>query len=184
MLDLFLMFAKIGITAFGGGSIIISLIQKEFVETGIINMTDFIRLLSLSQATPGPIAGSAATYIGYRMYGLEGALISNIGVTLPSFLIVLIFARILQHIHDNECVGHVLEVLRPINVALIISVFIFLFNTAIINIAQIKTINDLAASFNIGSIAIFLTALFSMTKLKLNPIYVVIISGTMGAIML
>lgn len=120
MLNLFMIFFKIGLTAFGGGSVIISLIRKEFVDTGLISVSKFVKVLALSQATPGPIAGSVATYIGYQLYGLVGIIVANIAIVLPSFLIVILFSTLINKIKNGQFIDNIFKVLRPITLALII----------------------------------------------------------------
>lgn len=184
MINTFLLLFKIGAIAFGGGAVILSLIQKEFVEGGIISASEFIRMLALSQATPGPIAGSAATYIGYKLYGVAGIILCNLAIALPSFLIVIIFSKMLQKHKESKVAGEMLKLLRPIMIALILSVIIFLAKMSIYNNSNISVLSDLYTKINPYGALIFLIAFITDMKYKINPIYIIIISGFLGAVIL
>ena len=64
-LKLFLLFFKIGITTFGGGYAMISLIEEEFVSKyKYITQPEMLEMVAIAESTPGPIAINAATYVG------------------------------------------------------------------------------------------------------------------------
>nr|MBP7199576.1 chromate transporter [Mesotoga sp.] len=79
-LELFWAFFQIGFLAFGGGYGALSLIQDQIVNVNKwLELPEFLDLISISQMTPGPIAINSATFIGYRIAGLGGSIISTIG---------------------------------------------------------------------------------------------------------
>jgi len=86
-LDLLLM--KLGILAFGGGFTLIPLIQEEVVgRLGWLSTREFIDGIALGQVTPGPIM-ITATFVGYRIAGVLGAIASTLAVFFPSFLVLV-----------------------------------------------------------------------------------------------
>ncbi len=99
---LFFSFFKIGICTFGGGYAMIPLIQKEAGEKrGWITDGDMLEILAVAESTPGPIAINSATFIGERVAGFWGAFCATLGVSLPSFLILLLLSHVLalyQHL--------------------------------------------------------------------------------------
>lgn len=87
---MFNVFFKIGLFTIGGGLAMIPLIRDEFVERqGWIDDKDITDVLAIAQSLPGVIAVNSATFLGYRLAGIMGALVCTIGVVLPSFLIIL-----------------------------------------------------------------------------------------------
>ncbi|HAQ57330.1 MAG TPA: chromate transporter [Acholeplasmatales bacterium] len=87
--DLFLTFMKIGAFTFGGGYAMIPIMQREVVDVKHwVTDEDIVKLLVISESTPGVIAVNAATYIGYHIGGFWGALSATLGVVLPSFAII------------------------------------------------------------------------------------------------
>lgn len=96
MLDLFLVFIKIGCFAFGGGYAVIPLISKYVVEENAwISTKEFIDLISISQMTPGPIAINSATFVGQKVMGILGSITATTGFVLPQFILMMIFGYFL-----------------------------------------------------------------------------------------
>jgi chromate transporter len=87
-----LIFMKVDLLAFGGGFTTIPLIQREVVDRfGWVSTREFIDGIALGQVTPGPIV-ITATFVGYKVGGLLGALLGTIAVFFPSFLVVTTLA--------------------------------------------------------------------------------------------
>ena len=87
---LFLTFLKIGSTAFGGFMALISVVQNYAVERRkLLKAGDMLDGISLATILPGPIAVNVVAYVGYRVRGGMGALVSAVGVILPSFLLLV-----------------------------------------------------------------------------------------------
>lgn len=96
MLNLFLIFFKIGCFAFGGGYAVIPLISKYVVEENAwISTREFIDLISISQMTPGPIAINSATFVGQSVNGIIGSLVATTGFVLPQFILMMILGYFL-----------------------------------------------------------------------------------------
>ncbi|HHT25106.1 MAG TPA: chromate transporter [Clostridiaceae bacterium] len=89
LLNLFLTFFKIGLFTFGGGYAMIPIIEQTCVEKNRwITHDEMMNLTVIAESTPGPIAINCATYVGYKQKGFTGALISTLGMILPSFIII------------------------------------------------------------------------------------------------
>ena len=96
MLNLFLIFFKIGCFAFGGGYAVIPLISKYVVEENAwISTREFIDLISISQMTPGPIAINSATFVGQSVSGIIGSIVATAGLVLPQFVLMMILGYFL-----------------------------------------------------------------------------------------
>ena len=90
LIDLFLTFAKIGLFTFGGGYAMISLIENNCVERKKwISHDEMMNITVIAESTPGPIAINAATFVGFKQAGLLGAIVTTLGIVMPSFLIIL-----------------------------------------------------------------------------------------------
>jgi len=98
LMSLFLTFAKIGLFTFGGGYAMISTIENTCVEKKKwISHDEMINITVVAESTPGPIAINCATFVGYRQKGFVGAVVSTIGMVLPSFVIILLIAKLLDN---------------------------------------------------------------------------------------
>ena len=122
LFDIFWSFLKIGAFTFGGGYAMIPLIQHEVIHNrGWLAERDFIDLLTLAQAAPGPIALNTAVFVGYRRCGYVGSLAAVLGVVVPSFVIILIVAMFFANMRHNAWVDAAFKGMRPAVVALIVA---------------------------------------------------------------
>ena len=105
--DLFLTFARIGLFTFGGGYAMISLIEDTCVEKKQwITHDEMMNVTVAAESTPGPIAINCATFVGYRQKGLAGAAAATIGMVLPSFCILFLISRFLDHFLEISWIAH------------------------------------------------------------------------------
>lgn len=104
---MFKVFFKIGLFTIGGGLAMIPVIRNEFVEKQHwISDEDITDVLAISQSMPGVIAINASTFLGYRLGGIRGALVSTLGVVLPSFIIILLIAALFtDEVGNNKYVN-------------------------------------------------------------------------------
>lgn len=90
---LFCTFFKIGLFTFGGGFAMIPLIERDVVEKEKwMECDEFVDMIAVTQCSPGPVAVNSAVFVGYKLAGIPGSVATLLGVTLPSFLIILILA--------------------------------------------------------------------------------------------
>ncbi len=108
ILDLFLAFFKIGLFSFGGGYAMLPFIQEQTIEVhGWLTTAEFLDILGIAQVTPGPISVNTATFVGYRLAGIPGALISTFAVILPSFIIVMIISFFFKKFQTSKFIQDV-----------------------------------------------------------------------------
>lgn len=96
--NLFLTFSKIGLFTFGGGYAMISMIEDACVERKKwITHDDMMNITVVAESTPGPIAINCATFVGYKQKGFAGAVTATVGMVLPSFVVILLIAKLLDN---------------------------------------------------------------------------------------
>jgi len=89
---------RIDVLAFGGGFAAIPLMHDEFVKSrGLMSATTLLDGIAFGQVTPGPVIVTA-TFIGYQVLGLLGAIVATLGVFFPSFTLVITFAPWFKHL--------------------------------------------------------------------------------------
>ena len=121
LLSLFWQFAKIGLFTFGGGLAMLSLIERACVEKKAwITHDEMLEMTVLAEATPGPSAVNAATYVGYKKKCFFGAVCATLGVVLPSFLVILVIALFFDRFLEIEWVRHAFRGIK-VAVALLIT---------------------------------------------------------------
>ena len=167
LLEIFAVFFKIGLFTIGGGYAMLPIIQKEVVETkGWMDDEEFLDALSLTNSLPGPLAINAATFVGYRVCKVKGALAAVLGAASPSVIIILAVAMVFSHLTEYPVVQHIFNGIRPAVVALILYAVIKLAKSAKIK----EYFNWLIALAALGAIAV----------LGLHPIVVVIAAALYG----
>ena len=118
--SLFTTFFHIGLFTIGGGYAMIPLIEAKVVdEKQWITREDLLDLMAVAQSCPGIFAVNIAIFIGYKLRGIPGALMSTLGCIMPSFLIILAIALFFRQFQDNVWVARAFRGIRPCVVALI-----------------------------------------------------------------
>jgi chromate transporter len=134
LFQIFWTFFKIGPVTFGGGFAMIPLIEKEVVEKRKwLKSEDVTDVFALSQSVPGGVAINSATFIGQRIGGIKGAIAAMIGVSLPTFLIVLTLGISYFFIQDHPKVEAAFLSIRASIVAIIAYAAIKIAKTAIVD---------------------------------------------------
>ena len=121
LLMLSTIFLRIGSITFGGGFVMIPLIEAEVVDSHHwLTHQEFVDATALGQITPGPVL-ITATFIGYRVAGTLGALVATISIFLPSFLMTVIAGSSLARFHTNKIVQSFLRGVTPAVVGLLVA---------------------------------------------------------------
>ena len=169
LLQLFLIFARIGGFTFGGGYAMLPMLQKELVENkGWTTNEELMDYYAIGQCTPGIIAVNVATFVGYKTKGIIGGIFATLGVITPSLIIVGIIAAFISGFQDYEVVQWAFSGIRAAVVALILS--------AMWKIAK-KSIVDIFA------FVIFLLVAVLSYCTDLSPAVFVIVAGVCGLIL-
>jgi chromate transporter len=141
-------FLKIGGTLFGGGYVLISLVQSEFVDGyGWLTQPQLLDVISIGQFTPGPIL-STATFIGYIIAGIPGATVATIAIFLPSFILVAATNPLIPHLRKSKWLAAFLDAVNVSALALMVVVTIQL---AFVTIGIPPQLDWIAGSIAIGS---------------------------------
>ena len=168
LIKIFLAFLKIGAFSFGGGYAMLPLIEREIVNNhNWITFKEFIDIIGISQMTPGPIAINSATFVGYKISGILGAISGTVGVITVSFILVSIAHHYISKFKESYIMKAALAGMRPALIGLIISVFLSLGRESYKDIKSII-------------IGIIIMALLFTNKL--HPILIIVISGVLGVI--
>lgn len=163
--DLFLTFAKIGLFTFGGGYAMISVMQEECVNRKKwVSDEELMNVTVMAESTPGPIAINCATYVGYRQSGMIGAVVSTLGLIIPSFCIILLLSAFLS---DFLKIKIVADAFRGIKIAVGI-----LMVDAAIKMLRKKTFKPLQRMLVAGSFLIMLTS--GITAVRISSIAVML----------
>ena len=105
-------FLATGATTFGGGYVMVPVLERQLVQAGWIGAREFVDAVALGQVTPGPVV-ITATFVGYRVAGLAGAVFGTAAVFAPGFLLALILASSMDRVREHPAVRAFLAGLQP-----------------------------------------------------------------------
>ncbi len=155
---------------FGGGYVIVPLMQKKFViQYGWIDEKEMLDLVAVAQSAPGPIAVNASIMIGYRLGGVLGALVSMLGTVLPPFVIISIISFFYQAFRDNYIVATVMKGMQAGVAAVIVDAVVKM----AINVGKEKSV--LSYCIMIGS---FIVSYF----FEVNVVFVILACALVGIV--
>ena len=162
-------FIKLGFFSFGGGYVMIPLIQREIIENkGWLELEEFLDIMAIAEMTPGPLSINFATFVGYKLDGVSGSILATLGVVLPSLLLVLIIAFFLNKYMEKDNIKFFFKGIRPAVLGLILSAAIFI---------GYRTIEDI-----FGIFIAFVICLLLLYK-RWHPLFLILLSALGGIIL-
>lgn len=165
---IFVSFFKIGLFTFGGGYAMIPMFRRELIEKHkYISEDELIDYYSIGQCTPGIIAVNVATFTGYKVKGALGGALATFAIVLPSLVIIMALAGILNAVSDNQIVKHAFAGIR-------IGVTVLIFNE-VINIIKKSVKNRFHVFILVG-------ALVLLFCFKISSIVAIILASVCGGI--
>ncbi len=175
LLDLFLIFAKIGGFTFGGGYAMLPMLQREVVENRHwATEEELMDYYAIGQCTPGIIAVNTATFIGYKVKGVIGGIIATLGVVAPSIVIITVIALLLRNFAQFEAVQHIFNGIRVCVCVLILDAVIKLGKKSIVDSATLILFLIVVAVSLFTPVPTYMLVIFAgfagvvITSLKLN----------------
>ena len=176
-LNVFWMFFKIGLCTFGGGYAMVELVADQVISMGWMAMRESIDFVAIRQSTPGPLAISMATYVGFRVAGPLGACLATLGVVLPSFIIIMLVAKYYAKFIANRFVAGAMRGLRPAAAALIAAAGVSI--AAEVFFPNALSVSALISFDGICGLATLALCVFLAVK-KAKPYMILLASAAMG----
>lgn len=118
---LFWIFLKVGSILYGSGYVLFAFLDAELVSTGMLSKQALVDAIAVGQFTPGPVF-SSATFIGWQIAGLPGAIAATIGIFLPSFLFVALLNPYIPKLRKCKIMSAFLDTVNVVSVAIILAV--------------------------------------------------------------
>jgi len=170
LVNLFLAFSRIGLFAIGGAYSFLPLIEKEVVERySWLTKEEFLDILGVVRIIPGAISIKYATYTGYKIAGVPGLIMANLGNLLVP-IILLIFASSLYAKYKNlSSVKGAFNMIQLVVFAMIVAVAF-----------QLVNVNQL---LQLRNLLIIVVAFILFLYVKIHPALVIIAAGILGAVL-
>ena len=182
-LELFGTFFLIGLFTFGGGYAMIPMITEQVTAKGWMTTSELSNFIAISEMTPGPFAINISTFVGSKVGGLFGSICATFGVVLPSLIIIIIVAMVLNKFLANKYIKGALFGVRPIIMSLILSTAIIFLFKAVIPLNNGKISSFETKSFGLFILLSSIAIIYKRENKKaLNPIVLLLLSGLMGLI--
>ena len=138
---------KIGATLFGSGYVLIAYLRTELVGRGWLSDQALLDAVAIGQVTPGPVS-TAATFVGYLLGGVPGAIVATVAIFLPAFVLVAATGPLVERWREHPVARRMLDVVNAAVVGLIAAVVVRLLPAAFGSTAQVLT--GLAAATLLG----------------------------------
>ena len=169
--ELFFTMLKIGLFTFGGGYAMIALLENEFIsKKSWIEKDEFLDMVAIAESTPGPIAINAATYIGYKTFGIWGSLLATLAICIPSFVIIYAISLFFDLFLSLTLVAYAF---RGIQVGVI-----YLIGSA--GLRMLKNMKKKPLPLLILSVTLTGMLLCSILAVNFSTIFYILISGALG----
>lgn len=181
-LRLYYEFFKAGLFAIGGGLATLPFLQAMVDTTGWFTTAQLADMIAVSESTPGPLGINTATYVGYTVAGVPGAVVATVGLITPSIIIILIIAAFLRAFQSSRYVQDAFYGLRPASTGLIAAsgmsvVMMAFFRTGETELSRINFLGIVLAA-----VLLYLTRYCKKTK-GLHPIIFILCSAVVGVIL-
>ena len=166
LFELFWVFAKIGVSTFGGGYAMLPILERELAEKKKWVTTEEIAdYYAIGQCTPGVISVNTATFIGYKQKGILGGIVATLGIIFPSILIISIIASFIESYKNLDFIQIAFNGIKICVGALIVSAVFKLWKSSV----KDKT------TLLIFAIAFIISLIFD-----LSPIVLLVFAGLIG----
>lgn len=165
---LFLVFLKFGCVIYGSGYVLLAFLRSDLVEhLHWLSDKQLIDAVAIGQVTPGPVF-TTATFIGYQIAGVRGALVATLGIFLPSFLFVGLLAVLMKRLRTSLVMRKFLDSVNAASLALMAFVTYKLMDDAIVNVP---------------TAAIALVALAILLRTRINSAWLIAAGALLGLVL-
>ena len=184
-LKLFLMFLKIGLTSFGGGYGMMSMIMDEGARQVGLTAAEFADMTALDLVAPGVVAINGATYIGYIKGGVFGSVCATFGVILPTFVVSVLVLYLLRAFQENKIVNGLFRGIRPACIGLLFNTMLTLLSDIFFKTESITAIKSVTLSKDlIVCLFLFIGSLYLQFRNKTDPLLLTLVGAVVGIVFL
>ena len=177
---LFFSYFKIGLFSFGGGLATIPFIQTLAESTGWFSVEDVMNMIAISEATPGPLGINMSTYVGYLTASYLGALVSVLGLVIPSIIVIICISKLLEQIRENKIVERVFYGLRASSVGLIFLAFFETFKITSLRLENYNGISSILNTIQIFPLLLSAFIFYLIRKFHFHPICYILFAAIVG----
>jgi len=182
-LRLFWEFLKTGLFSVGGGLATLPFLSKMGNTYGWFSQEELANMLAVSESTPGPIGVNMATYVGNTVGGFFGGVLTTISLVLPSYLVILAVAKVMERFKENRYVQGAMKTLRPASVGMVSAAVLGVLQSVLVRMDAVSSL-QWAQMIVLPNMLLFIILLAFYYKFqKLHPIVILAIGAVVGIVL-
>lgn len=168
---LFFTFFKIGLFTFGGGYAMIALLEEEFIQRRKwLDKDEFLDMTAIAESTPGPVAINSATYLGYKLAKVPGAVTATVAVCLPSFLIIYAISLFFEQFTQLTVIASAFKGIQVCVIYLIFSA----------GVRMLKALDKSPFATGVLAAVMLVMVGLSLAGVSVSSILLILLSGAAG----
>lgn len=168
---LFFTFFKIGLFTFGGGYVMIALLEEEFIQRRKwLDKDEFLDMAAIAESTPGPVAINSATYLGYKLAKVPGAATATVAVCLPSFLIIYAISLFFEQFTQLTVIANAFKGIQVCVIYLIFSA----------GVRMLKALDKWPFATGVLAAVMLVMVGLSLAGVSVSSILLILLSGAAG----
>ncbi len=171
-LELFFAFFEIGLFAIGGGLATVPFLFELSEETNWFSVADLVKMIAISESTPGPLGINMATFTGIQAVGVWGGLVATAGLVAPMLVVIIILCHFLRRFREHDLVEAVFRGLRPA-----VAMMIFGF---VLRLIRLIFEHGITSDTAMISACLFIFFTFLTFKFKWHPIVFIVLAAVVG----
>jgi chromate transporter len=165
--SLFLTFLAIGTVSFGSGYLLLAFLREAFVEPGLLTDPQLLDAVAVGQVTPGPLF-TTATFIGYLLAGVPGAVVATVGIFLPSFVLVAVSHPWIARLRASRTLGAALDGVNAAALGLLAAI--------VVELARVAFVDAWSLALAVGAVAL-------LWRDRVGPVPVILGGGLAGLVL-
>lgn len=182
LIKLFLEFFKVGLFAVGGGAATIPFLYNISDKTNWFTHTDLANMIAISQSVPGAMGINMATYVGYATDKIFGSITSTMGIIIPSVIIILVVAKVLEKFKENKMVEDCFYGLRPASTGLLLAAGFEIVKISVLTLNKYEKTHIIRDILSFKALILAGVLFFFIRKYKKSPIFYIIASAVVGVV--
>ena len=168
---LFFTFFEIGLFTFGGGYAMIALLEEEFIQRRKwLDKDEFLDMAAIAESTPGPVAINSATYLGYKLAKVPGAVTATVAVCLPSFLIIYAISLFFEQFTQLTVIANAFKGIQVCVIYLIFSA----------GVRMLKALDKSPFATGVLAAVMLVMVGLSLAGVSVSSILLILLSGAAG----
>lgn len=183
MLRLMWEFFKAGAFAIGGGMATFPFLLVMADKFEWFSKNDLLDMIAISESTPGAIGVNAATFAGFKAYGLLGGIVATVSLIAPAIIIILIISRAMNKFKSSKIIKDSFAMIRPSTAGLILGAMFSIMYGSLFNMSLFEKTGKMLDFFKLPELVLFSVFFFILRKYKkIHPLLIIVAGALAGLI--